>query len=505
MTDWNSLLDETALAALLPEAYARFARPVREGLVLFLSELPEKAQFAIVSKQTSLPLTASISERLALLARSCPVLHKLAQVLARDQRLAPELREHLRELESLPPTVPENLIHNELVKELGPLERLGIQLSPPALAEASVAVVIPFVALEPKDRNSASGGVFKLLKPGIEDRLELELELLSQVGAHFDRKLIELDIPAMDYEELFEQIREKLRHEVCLDQEQCNLLQAADVFADQPLVHIPALLPHCTPRVTAMERIEGVKVTDRRFADPLESRQLAELIVHALVAGPIFSRGDHAMFHADPHAGNLMATHDKRLAILDWSLVGFLGEPERLAIVQMVQSAITLDARRIAEILESLNTSTRVDSSALYAIVQASLKQIRQGRLPGLAWLVDLLDDAVHVAGLRVASDLMLMRKSLHTLEGVVAEIGDGAVELDDVLMNDFLRNFARELPRRYVAEPSSRDFATRISNLDLMHLWLSGPTTVARYWLGSTLDLLDAFRPAGKLHDQEV
>ena len=71
--------------------------------------------------------------------------------------------------------------------------------------------------------------------------------------------------------------------------------------------------------------------------------------------------------------------------------------------------------------------------------------------------------------------------------------------------MNDFLRNFARELPRRYVAEPSSRDFATRISNLDLMHLWLSGPTTVARYWLGSTLDLLDAFRPAVKLHDQEV
>ena len=80
-----------------------------------------------------------------------------------------------------------------------------------------------------------------------------------------------------------------------------------------------------------------------------------------------------------------------------------------------------------------------------------------------------------------------------------------GAVELDDVLMNDFLRNFARELTRRYVAEPSSREFATRISNLDLMHLWLSGPTTVARYWLGNTFDLLDAFRPAGKLHDQET
>ena len=119
--------------------------------------------------------------------------------------------------------------------------------------------------------------------------------------------------------------------------------------------------------------------------------------------------------------------------------------------------------------------------------MQASLKQIRQGRLPGLAWLVNLLDDAVHVAGLRVASDLMLMRKSLHTLEGVVAEIGDGAVELDDVLMNDFLRNLAGTAATAMSRRPGSRDFATRISNLDLMHLWLSGPTTVARYWLGST------------------
>jgi hypothetical protein len=37
---WNVLIDEVALAALLPTVYTRFARPIEEGLVVFLSGLP---------------------------------------------------------------------------------------------------------------------------------------------------------------------------------------------------------------------------------------------------------------------------------------------------------------------------------------------------------------------------------------------------------------------------------------------------------------------------------
>ena len=122
-----------------------FARPVKEGL----GRLSERSAGEPVRSRSSpsrrrCRLTATVSERLGLLARSCPVLHKLGQVLARDQRLAAELRHELRQLESLPPTVDLETIRAILADELGPLERLGITLLPPAIAEASVAVVIPF-------------------------------------------------------------------------------------------------------------------------------------------------------------------------------------------------------------------------------------------------------------------------------------------------------------------------------------------------------------------------
>ncbi len=150
--------------------------------------------------------------------------------------------------------------------------------------------------------------------------------------------------------------------------------------------------------------------------------------------------------------------------------------------------------------MESLNQRGQVDGRALAAIVAGRLRQIRRGTLPGLSWLVGLLDEAVHTAGLRAAADLMLFRKSLHTLEGVVAELGAEAPRMDEVLLADFLRHFAAEWPWRWVSPPTSRDFATRLSTFDLAETLWSCPSTLARFWMGHGFDLLEACRTSDKL-----
>ena len=202
MFNWNSLVDEVAISSVLSNEYVRFARPVREGLVRFLESLPAAHQQEIVDRQAALPPTASLSERLALLGRCCPVLNKLGQILARDQNLAPELRMHLRELESFPPTQDELTIRKTLARELGPLELRGVRLILPAIAEASVATVVPYfqdrtgIISDDTAARAPEQGVFKILKAGIEERLELELEVLTNVGSYLDECCHELGIPA---------------------------------------------------------------------------------------------------------------------------------------------------------------------------------------------------------------------------------------------------------------------------------------------------------------------
>ncbi len=487
--NWDALLDEKSLTEILPCEYAHFARPVHEGLAVFLGGLPDADQAEILRAQATLPLTATFSRRLGVLARSSPVLQKLGQILARDQRLPLELRLQLRELESLTPSVPLKEIQKHLTDELGPLERRGITLLPPAIAEASVAVVIPY-----RQEGCETTGVFKLLKPRIEERVERELELLERVGESLDERCDELRIPQLDYQEAFQQVRGKLRDEVRLENEQRHLREARAFFADEPRVQIPEVFCQCTSRVTAMELIPGGKVTSHGLDTARQKRRLAGLVAGALIAKPIFSKSDRALFHCDPHAGNLFLTDDGRLAILDWSLVGTLGEPERVAITQLILSAIMLDADGIVAVLVQLSDPRRLDVVALKTVVQGWLRRLRRGQFPGLRWLVGLLDDAAQNARLRVGADLMLFRKSLHTLQGVVAEVGECDGLIDKALCREFLRHFAVEWPQRFVRLPYSRKYATRLSNLDLTRTLLSGPATAARFWTGHTVDILEAF-----------
>jgi ubiquinone biosynthesis protein len=478
MIDWNILIDEADIASVLPEAYAHYRRPIKRALTVFLAGLSTAQQEAVLADQAMLPATATLFKRVGQLVRSCPALHKLGQTLARDRRLLPALRIQLQRLESLPPSIPLSVIGDTLSRELGPLERLGVSLHLPALAEASVAVVVPFRA------NGGEDGVFKILKPGIEERLTHELSLLERVGTCLDEECEALGVPRLDYRDTAAGLVERLRHEIRLDIEQCHLAAAGATYANDPRIQIPALFPFCTPRVTAMERVHGVKVTDHGFDGDQERRACAELLVGSLIARPILSVGDAALFHGDPHAGNLLFTQDRRLAILDWSLATTLDEPRRVAFVQLALGAVTLDAARIAEAFVALSEPGSVHLPTVMPMIDAALGRLRQIGLPGLLWLIDLLDSAVQV-GVRFDATMLLMRKMLLTLEGIVADLGADRSCIDTVMLGDFFARIAFEWPYRWLSLPHSRAFATRLSNADLAGAMMRMPQAAMRYWLG--------------------
>lgn len=492
MVQWNLIIDEDALASVLPDEYAKFARPVTGALAVFLEGLADDRQAAILAAQAALPVTTDISERLAVLARSCPVLHKLGQVLARDPKLAPRLRAELQQLESLPPTVDHDTITGVLTSELGSLEQLGIELVEPAIAEASVAVVVGYTLTA---GDTTRRGVLKLLKPGIEERLAEELDLAARVGEYLDGRCEELDIPSLDYQETFDQVRDKLQWEVRLDHEQQNLRAAGRFYADEHRVHIPQLHEFCTPRVTAMEWIPGVKVTDHALENATTRRMLAATAVEALIAKPMFSQDSDMLFHCDPHAGNLLYTDQGRLGILDWSLVGQLTEEERVALVQVILAGAMLNPSAVVQALGRLASGV-AHHDKLQEVVVAWIKKIGQGTFPGLNWMVGMLDQAYQVAGLRLGPDLVLFRKTLHTLDGVLHDLEIDADRLDTVLLQHFLHEFIAEWPQRWFALPHWRGFATRLSNIDLARCFVEMPHAVMRFWLTQISDQWFAYPP---------
>jgi ubiquinone biosynthesis protein len=480
------LLDQE-IAALVPDQYAAWRPLVAGGLRFFLENLPERRLAAIVGEQLGLAFTATAAERLAALLRHSPTLHKLGQVIARDRRLDAELRRHLQTLESMPATTPMASVRRLIRRELGGQTR-GLSIAPAILAEGSVAVVVPFSW-------EGGEGVFKVLKPGIEERLGEDLAIWARLAGYLETRGAELDLPALDYRDTLESVRGLLENEVRLDGEQAHLAAAARRHGDQPQVLVPALLPWSTPRMTAMERIHGVKVTEAQGLEPATRRRLAATLIEALLAQPFLSPAESAPFHADPHAGNLFLTFEGRLAILDWALVAEISKAQRQALLRLTLGALAQDGARVCQAAAALDSGTP-DEVALRQAVEAALAEVRRGRFPGLDWALGLLDRLASRGALRFPEELVLLRKTLLTLQGVLADV-DAGCAVDHVLARSALTRFLGELPARAASALDSRAFGCPISTADLLALALDTPAAGLRYWAGQWRDWSELWRPA--------
>lgn len=473
-------MDEALLAALgvdelVPAALAAWRPLVLEGMLFFLQRLPPSRLAAIMADQLALAEDAGPARRLVGLLGHCPTLHKLGQVVARHRGLHPDLRRHLQSLESMPPSIPQEAILSLILQEIGHDPSIAVAAAP--LAEGSVAVVLPFSY---REGGTLRQGVFKVLKPGVEARLAEELAVFDELAAFLEERGRQLGLPALDYRDSLDSVRRLLTREIRLDVEQRNLQAAAAFYADEPDILIPRLLPWCTPRLTAMERVFGAKATDAALTEE-RRRDLADTMIAALLAKPFWVRSEQSLFHADLHGGNLLVAEDGRLAVLDWSLTASLSKSQREALVAIALGGMTLDRRKICRALAALGADA--DDAALAAVVERSLDRlVLRGGLPGFGWLLQMLDELALCGAIGLSEDFALFRKSWLSLAGVVADLA-GERSPDPPLLAAGIRQFLAEAPARLMAPLRSLDFSTHVSNADLLRIGASSWLTCLRYW----------------------
>lgn len=470
------LLDSLDLSQLAPPSLAAWRPLIIDGMTFFLERLPAHHLEEIIAEQLALPEDASAPTRLVTLLAQCPTLHKLGQVLARNRHLPMELQRQLQTLESMRPTTPMEQVLARLREELP--HDLPIILARQPLAEGSVAVVLPFTYQE---NGETRDGVFKVLKPGIEERFAEELTVWLELGTFLEERSRRLGLPALDYRGTLESVRELLAHEIHLRVEQDNLRVAQAFYAKDPRIQIPHLLPWCTPGLTAMERIFGDKVTDAGLS-PTRRASLASIMVSSLVAQPFWSRETMAMFHADLHAGNLFVTTDGRLAVLDWSLAVRLSKTDRETMVSIILGGMTLDARRIRNAVAALGTISADDPILVQAVERALDRVVFQGCFPGFTWLLGLMDELALDTAAGFREDLVLFRKTWFSLSDVIGDLV-GAHSPDLQLIELGLKRFLAELPARARAHQEATEFSTHVSNADILQFCGSAWVVAARYW----------------------
>jgi len=151
----------------------------------------------------------------------------------------------------------------------------------------------------------------------------------------------------------------------------------------------------------------------------------------------------------------------------------------------MLLGAFTLDVRWIETAVERLSQG-RFNRPVLRSLLEHSLQELRDGISPGIHWLTRLLDQLTLEAGLRLDPNLLLFRKSLLTLDGVVSDLTANKEEpanalLDEAVIAGFVEQWMLEWPRRFLAPFEDRSFGTHVSAADVFRLMLSVPLGFVR------------------------
>lgn len=424
---------------LIPEVYSQWRPIVRNALAYItvnLSRARLKQKLVALIRDLDEPL----EKRVLTFISEMPTLQKLGQIIARNRNIDPAFRRELVLLENSIRDVDASVIFDLIHARLGSrFDQYAVRCESLVHAEASVSAVVRFSYFDSAESRRRQG-VFKVIKPSIAGHFWEEISILDGLARHLRQRCASGPLQDFDLHRVVDAIRQHLTPELDCRNEQAHLAAARSYFQNVPDIRIPILIPElCEETITAMSFEPGVKVTDAFRSRPLERQRVARCLIETLIAKPLLDPDDDALIHADPHAGNLFVDETTgRVVLFDWALVERIDRETRRQIVRLVFATSMRDERMTIDAVDALSLSPVKNRPVLLerAREEAQKAFATQSCFPtfGVRSAVNLID-ALMLRGIDFSPQLLVFRKSFHTLEGVIADL-DERVNVANILFN---------------------------------------------------------------------
>jgi ubiquinone biosynthesis protein len=392
-----------------------------------------------------------------------PAYIKLGQFLAtRPDVFGSEVAGDLSRLKDQLPPFSMKEARTALVAEFGEAEaaRLFPGLSEP-VAAASLAQVHR-MALPDGDR------AVKILRPGIERQLELELSAMRRAARTIEG--VSSESRRLRPVAFTETISNAMLRELDLRLEAGGADEMRAIHQKTGYFDIPKVDWERTGRrVLTISWIDGTPLTAPGVLDRpgLDRKKLANDITQGFLASAI----EHGVFHADMHEGNAILTPEGRIALVDFGIIGRIGPMERRFLAEILWGFLKRDYMRIAEVHFEAgyvppNQSVGDFAQALRSIGEPLFgrpaEEVSMGRV-----LLQLFD-YTHTFGMALRPELVLLQKTMVQVEGVARTI-DPAHNIwnasEPVIEGWMRRNFGPEGAVRMITE-NVREVTNRLKRL---------------------------------------
>lgn len=277
---------------------------------------------------------------------------KLAQVLATRADFFDE--NYLKELKELHDEIPP-MRHSELMEvyKKYDFESKFVNFQKIPIASASIGQVhIGYL----KDGTKVA---IKIRRKGIKDRIKADLRILRAFNTIFEPLFSRYTKHSL--ESLIIEFSGMISKEVDLSIELLNLDEFTKRYQKEGIVLPKPFKELSNSDVLVMSFIEGIRFDDKEALKKLKINP--ESIIEKLVLVYVEQMLIQGYFHADPHPGNLLITHDGKLAFLDFGMVKSITNHTRIAIIEIVKYANERDFEGFINAAKKLGVITEEASN----------------------------------------------------------------------------------------------------------------------------------------------
>ena len=359
-----------------------------------------------------------------------PTFIKLGQILStRADLLPPAYQVELAKLQDAAPPLKRSGVRSILEAEFNrPLERVFKRFDEAPIAAASIGQVHAAELLD------GTPVVVKVQRPGVVSQIEQDLQIMHTLAINASRRWALAEEYAIVG--LVQEFAQTLRAETDYIREGRNAERFAANFAGDDRFHFPRVhWEQSTGRILTLERISGIKIDDFAALDAAGvDRSEIAMSGAQMVLKMIFS---DRFFHADPHPGNFFIEPGNRIGIVDFGMVGTVGQRIQEQLVWALLAYTSEDAERQVDALYELGVAGHhVDRIAL----RRDIEQLRgryYGRPVGEIAIRPVVNDVLGVVRrhrLHLPAGYALLLKTVLMHESLVTQL-DPSFEFTAVLV----------------------------------------------------------------------
>ena len=280
-----------------------------------------------------------------------------------------------------------------------------------------------------KDRDGQEW-VIKILKPEAKKR---HLETLDAV--QYVVKVLQPVALTMTMQKALKETNDMcraLRRETDLSKEKNVILNVREKLGKrQKLLMIPRVKPDfCSNNVLTIERFHGTPISEVVSGNVQISAAMRQKLARKMLNELLVQVFEHGLFHADPHAGNLMLLENGSVGLYDWGLSGELLETDRKHIAGMLRAILSLDLDGLIEVLQHMGKDSgrvippeeiKKELKTVMSLIKKS--ESEEAEKPSIQKLIDACLSSASRLGIEIPDGLSMMAKCLITIEGLAKGI----------------------------------------------------------------------------------